>query len=472
MTLLWAALMPHPPIIIPEVGKGREKEASATLSGAERLRQRVTELHQAGNSPDFLFVLSPHLPYAPGALFINAAPRVTGSLKAFGAPGVAVEAEISDMTQWIAASLRAAGITIAQDALEDISRDHGSLVPLCRLARAFKDGKLPPLVMASPSGLSLQHALLAGRTLAGLTQPKTWALVSSGDLSHRLKPGAPAGFNPDGAIFDRAVVKALESGEPSALMELSPAMRENAGECGLRSVLVLLGLCAAPVEVLSYEGPFGVGYCNALWTPAPAGAAGNADRGGHVGAGTAQGKTTRPAAGHPYALLARLTVERQLSGRPLPSQAEVSAIDPEQALWQERKACFVSIKDKDGSLRGCIGTILPVHGSLMQEIMANAVSAAVRDPRFSPMQALELANVTISVDVLSLPEAVREGMELNPKIWGVIVMQGRKRGVLLPDLPGVNSVEQQIAIAAQKAGINNLDDIQLQRFTVTRYYEG
>ena len=482
MIWTWAALMPHPPIIIPEVGQGRELEAAATLDGTARLCERLSALHKAGGAPDVLLVLSPHQLYAPGALFINDAPRIRGSLAPFGAPEVVVEADTdAGAMQEFMSALSAAGIPMARGKFEDITRDHGSLVPLRYLAPTFAGEKLPPVIIAGPSGLDLEQALLLGRTLAGLSGERRWALLASGDLSHRLKPGAPAGYSADGAPFDQAVVRALQSGDPSILTDLSPKLRENAGECGLRSVLVMLGLCAGPVEVLSYEGPFGVGYCNALWSPLSSGGTGKMDAakdagskkirvtvGGAVKANSQETGRTR---GHPYARLARLTVERHLAGRPAPEPAEVRAIDPDPKLWNGPKACFVSIKGKDGSLRGCIGSILPTQASLEREIMANAVSAAVRDPRFEPMRSRELDNVDISVDVLSIPEEVKAGMELDPKIWGVIVTQGSRRGLLLPDLPGVTSVEQQIAIAAQKAGIYNLEGAQIQRFTVNRYYE-
>ena len=482
MTWIWAALMPHPPIIIPEVGHGREQEAAATLDGAARLCERLAALHRAGRAPDVLLVLSPHQLYAPGALFINDAPRIRGSLAPFGAPQAAVEADTdAEALREFESALDATGIPFARGKFEDITRDHGSLVPLRYLAPTFAGGKLPPVVIAGPSGLDLEQALLLGRTLAGLSEKRRWALLASGDLSHRLKPGAPAGFSPDGAPFDQAVVRALQSGDPSVLTELSPKLRENAGECGLRSILVMLGLCAGPVEVLSYEGPFGVGYCNALWTPASSGGAETPGAAKDSGSGKvritvgAAVKAAPPDAGkpkgHPYARLARLTVERHLSGQSAPGPAEIRAIDPDSALWIGQKACFVSIKGKDGSLRGCIGSILPTQTSLEREIMANAVSAAVRDPRFPPMRARELDNVDISVDVLGIPEEVTAGMELDPKIWGVIVTQGNRRGLLLPDLPGVTSVEQQIAIAAQKAGIFNLEGARIQRFTVNRYHE-
>ena len=165
--------------------------------------------------------------------------------------------------------------------------------------------------------------------------------------------------------------------------------------------------------------------------------------------------------------LARETVRRLLNDEKLPENGdEVIASD----LWREKKACFVSIKRKNGELRGCIGTLSPIHETLDQEIIANAVSSSTRDPRFPPMSKNELDDVTFSVDVLSEPESAKIS-ELNPKIYGVIVSKNYRRGVLLPDLEGVDSVEQQVSIAAMKAGIYDLDDVKLERFTVERYKE-
>jgi AMMECR1 domain-containing protein len=112
---------------------------------------------------------------------------------------------------------------------------------------------------------------------------------------------------------------------------------------------------------------------------------------------------------------------------------------------------------------------MPTQKNLGAEIMTNAVSAAVRDPRFPPLRPGELDTVNISVDVLSEPELVRPGMALDAKKYGVIVAKEGRRGLLLPDLEGVNSVEQQLAIAAQKAGIGSLDGAEVYRFTVSRY---
>ncbi|MDR3354137.1 MAG: AmmeMemoRadiSam system protein A [Synergistaceae bacterium] len=170
---------------------------------------------------------------------------------------------------------------------------------------------------------------------------------------------------------------------------------------------------------------------------------------------------------HPYVVLATETVRRHLSGEP-PLRAGRD-IDPDASLWELRRACFVSIKTLAGDLRGCIGTIEPQHPSIDLEIMANAISASTRDPRFPPMTLAELSGVVLSVDVLSKPERVSGVGDLDPLKWGIIVSKGMRRGVLLPDLDGVDTVQMQIEIASRKAGIFGLDGISIDRFSVNRY---
>ncbi|MDR2529041.1 MAG: AmmeMemoRadiSam system protein A [Synergistaceae bacterium] len=175
---------------------------------------------------------------------------------------------------------------------------------------------------------------------------------------------------------------------------------------------------------------------------------------------------------HPYVRLARVTVERLLGGKPLPASGAEVALEAEQGLWSPKRACFVSIKTFRGDLRGCIGTLLPASPRLDLEIISNAVAASTRDPRFSPMVARELEETEFSVDVLSPPESVMNRGELDPIQWGVIVSRGPLRGVLLPDLEGVDTVERQLDIAARKAGMRSAADIaEIERFRVERYKE-
>lgn len=136
---------------------------------------------------------------------------------------------------------------------------------------------------------------------------------------------------------------------------------------------------------------------------------------------------------------------------------------------KKRAGAFVSIK-KEGELRGCIGTVRPTCSTLYEELISSALGAASRDPRFSPIEAFELPKLSYSVDILGeLKEVKREG--LDPKTYGVLVEKGLKRGLLLPDLKDITTVDQQIQIACDKAGISSLEGVKFYRFTVERFKE-
>jgi MEMO1 family protein len=143
-----------------------------------------------------------------------------------------------------------------------------------------------------------------------------------------------------------------------------------------------------------------------------------------------------------------------------------SALPPE---IPDRAACFVSLH-RNGDLRGCIGTIAPTMENTVSEIVRNAVSACSEDPRFDPVRPDELEGLEISVDILGASEPVASSLELDPKKYGVIVTAGARRGLLLPDLDGVDTAEMQLAIACRKGGIMSDEPYAIQRFTVTRYH--
>ena len=138
-------------------------------------------------------------------------------------------------------------------------------------------------------------------------------------------------------------------------------------------------------------------------------------------------------------------------------------------MRNRRAGVFVSLHE-EGKLRGCIGTILPTRGSIAEEIIGNAVSASTRDPRFSPVRPDELDRLEISVDVLTEPEIINSREELDVKRYGVIVSSGHKRGLLLPDLDGVDTVDEQLSIAMRKGGITSRDNYTLERFEVIRHH--
>lgn len=168
-----------------------------------------------------------------------------------------------------------------------------------------------------------------------------------------------------------------------------------------------------------------------------------------------------------YVQLARRTIEEHVrTGRIIKTPEGL----PEE-MYSGRAGVFVSIKKKeDKSLRGCIGTLCAVQASIAEEIIHNAVSASSKDPRFFPVQPEELDKLTISVDVLGDMERIDSPDKLDVKRYGVVVTKGYRRGLLLPNLEGVDTIEEQIAIAKQKAGIAEAEEAELERFEVVRHY--
>jgi AmmeMemoRadiSam system protein A len=166
-----------------------------------------------------------------------------------------------------------------------------------------------------------------------------------------------------------------------------------------------------------------------------------------------------------YVRLARETIENYIKQ----GKIITPPLDLPEEMINQKAGAFVSLK-KSGNLRGCIGTFMPTQENIAQEIIKNAIGAAVDDPRFSPVTVSELGDLTISVDVLSYPEEIFDVSELDPEKYGVIVSSGYKKGLLLPDLEGVDTAEEQMDIAKRKAGIYPGEKVKLHRFEVKRYY--
>jgi AmmeMemoRadiSam system protein A len=164
--------------------------------------------------------------------------------------------------------------------------------------------------------------------------------------------------------------------------------------------------------------------------------------------------------------LARLAVEKYIGER-----VKLDPPDQPQGVLAGRAGVFVTLRTRDGHLRGCIGTIEPVEQTVAEEIIQNAISSATRDPRFPPVTSGELPALTYGVDVLSPPEPARGPEDLDPSRFGVIVetLDGSRRGLLLPRIEGIESVDDQWRAIHTKAGIRPGTPVRVERFTVTRY---
>jgi len=454
--------------MVPEVGLGRDIDVANTKKAMLELGRLVNE-----SSADTLVMITPHGTVFSDGIGINTVKELKGDLGRFNAAGVRFtlsnDLELAHKIEEIAGlkDITVAGIDVALAARFGVSTelDHGITAPLYFIREA---GVNIPLVHVS-MGLLPFHQLysfgVAVRDAASKLDKKVVVLASS-DLSHRLTPDAPNGYHPSGKEFDYQLVKLVGAADVEGVCGLDADLVEQAGECGLRSIIMMLGALDGvdiKSEVLSYEGPFGVGYLVAALVP---GAQDDNHRFQEKLQRMALARTSKKRAAESYPVqLARKVLEHYYS-----SQKD-KLYEPQgvpDAFSKRRAGVFVSLK-KHGHLRGCIGTIAPTYNNIAEEITENAISAATRDPRFHPVEREELPELDISVDILADPEPVQDMEELDPHKYGVIVSSGGRRGLLLPDLEGVDNVEEQVAIARQKAGIGPGEKVRLERFEVVRY---
>ena len=351
----------------------------------------------------------------------------------------------------------------------DLELDHGAMVPLYFVDNN-KNYKLVHVTYGMLSPLELMNF---GKCInkAVLDTNKKAVFIASGDLSHRLTKDGPYPYTPLGAEFDKELISTLEKGDLKSLFTLDKHLICEAGECGLRSLYILAGAIndnTISSKLLSYEGPFGVGYGIMEFTPS---SNKNADLYSELLKDKNKENERRIKEGNVYTRLARLNLNYYFNNGRLLTVDELinSNYDDISKLLNDKKGVFVSLKI-NGDLRGCIGTTEPTTNSIAEEIINNSISAALNDPRFSPLRKEELMDIDISVDLLYPPEKTTFE-ELDSKKYGVIVSCGHRRGLLLPNLEGIDTADKQVAIAMEKGGIMPNENYSLERFKVERFKE-
>lgn len=467
-SIVFAGIAPHPPIMIPEVGHDEIAKVLGSINAMAAFSERLL-----ASGAETIVLISPHAPLEPAAFVAYQGPTLHGDFAAFRASETTIAAQLDEeLLQAISCAAQERGYEVRRIG-GGARMDHGTNVPLYFLQRHGWHGRLVALGYSYLANLDqLDFGACIRSAVDKVGRPV--AVVASGDLSHRLQPAAPAGYHADAHLFDKEIVAALRANSPERIIDVDQDLRKLAGECGYRSLLVALGATQglpASCEVLNYEAPFGVGYLVGQLLSVPAAVA-DGPAALSVPSAVADGSTqaSRLAAESDnlsvlIPALARNAVETFVLTdsqiKPPPRQAEVLT---------GRAACFVSIKTTTGELRGCIGTVEPTCGTLAEEVIVNAIHAASRDPRFTPVSAAELPLLRYSVDVLSAPEPTTFA-ELDPKHYGVIVENesGGKRGLLLPDIEGVATAAKQVEIAAGKAGIPIDKPVRLSRFRVQRF---
>jgi len=449
---LCAVLMPHAPILVPEVGGDRGGAARASTRAMREAAARVMDFR-----PDTLALISPHSPRQPQAFGVWAGERLHGTFAQFNA--AAAQVSLPNDTPFAGAIIaEARNRSLATWSIRGQTLDHGALVPLWFLAQAGWTGPTVVLSLKDPAegGLTeLGEAIAA----AARASRRRVAIVASGDMSHRLTAGAPCGFHPQAHQFDETFMDLIRDGDYHGIGNIAAALRELAAEDAVDSTVV----AAAAVDwkttghkVLNYEAPFGVGYGVAILfadksnpaDPPPAPACASKREGDILPA------------------LARQSVAAALrDSSELPPAAAAPYLGAQRGV-------FVTLRERSGTLRGCAGTISPTCENLVAETWRSARLAALQDTRFSPVQARELPNLHFDVSVLHSMEKISSPAELDPARYGVVVStEDGRRALLLPGIAEITTSEQQLTIARKKGWIGPREPVILHRFQIDHFEE-
>ncbi|MER1993439.1 MAG: AmmeMemoRadiSam system protein A [Eubacteriales bacterium] len=460
MPIVAAYMVPHPPMIVPQVGRGSEKQITKTIRAYEAVAAGI-----AGIRPETIIVTSPHAVLYADYFHISPGEDATGDFGSFRAPEVRfAEKYDTELVKAICALAKEKDFPAGTLGERDRRLDHGTMVPLYFIEQQYTGFRL---VRVGLSGLSHAEHYEFGQIIRQAVEQtgRKAVLIASGDLSHKLQEYGPYGFAEEGPEYDRRIMDAAGRAAFGEMLTFEESFLDKAAECGHRSFLIMAGaLDGMNVEakVYTHEDVTGVGYGICSFRPTePNGERRFLER---YRAEQEEKLRQRREREDPYVRLARETVESWVLDRKTPGVPDWATAE----MKQNRAGVFVSIH-KDGKLRGCIGTFLPTRECIAKEIISNAVSASTRDPRFDPIGPEELKWLEINVDVLSTPEPIGGKEELDVKRYGVIVSSGSRRGLLLPDLDGVDTVDEQVDIARRKAGIREQDPITLERFEVVRH---
>ncbi len=453
-------IVPHPPLAVSNIGNGEELKIQKTLDAYNEIALEISEI-----KPDTIVFITPHSVMYGDYIHISKGPFAKGDFSNFRASEVKFKTRYDlELIREIDDMCNIANFPAGILGEKNPQLDHGVMVPMYFINKKYEDYNS---VRISISGLSFRDHYRFGMMVKDSLKKlnRKAVIIASGDLSHRLTHDGPYEYSEDGKKFDDKIVSIIQSGNFLEFFDFSEDFCESAGECGLRSFIIMSGILdkmAVKSKLLSYEGPFGVGY-----------AIGSFKVIGEDEERCFLNKYDKKSQDRiseirknesPYVSLARRTLEEYVKNK-----RNISIPDgfPNDML-NIKAGVFVSLK-KEGKLRGCIGTISPSENNIALEIMRNAISSGLNDPRFDAVKEDELDSLEYSVDVLGEAEKIKSKDLLDVKEYGVIVSKGVRRGLLLPNLEGVNTVDEQISIALKKAGISPHEKYSLERFKVERF---
>lgn len=430
--LLSAYIVPHPPIVLPEIGQSLHKQIQATYESYEKIARQIASL-----SPDTIVIISSHAPAYVDTIAISSGVGASGNLARYHHPELTYDVTYDQaMIKEICALAKRNHIPAGTKKGMDASLDHGTMIPLAFLQQYIN----VPIVRIAISACSPKQHERLGQCITAASEEleRKIVVIASGDLSHRLSKESPYGYHVQGPRFDQELLEAFAHHDMDWVLHVDESLAIDSGQCGLPTFQILCGvlrdqeLC---YTCYSYEHPFGIGYACCGFTPR---------------------QESYPVALARKAIAYYLEHERYLVIQDIPEELS------------KRSAIFVSLYLHE-QLRGCIGSIQPSMPTTASEIIHNAVAAACNDPRFPSLTKKELDQCRIKVIQLSQLEPVFFLEDLDPRRYGLLVSASGKHGILLPNLKGIDTAQQQLATALHKANIQADEYFTMERFCVKQY---
>lgn len=459
MSIIKGYVVPHPPLIIPQIGEGLEKDIKKTINAYRKIGREIAEL-----KPDTIIISTPHASVSDSYFHISPGISASGSFERFNHPEINIEVDYDyELVDEIINEASSLDFPASTHGERNPELDYATMIPLFFVRNYYEDFKV---IRIDSSALSpIEHYKFGKLIRSVIERKKNVVWIASGDLSHKLSEDGPYGYAKEGPEYDRTVLNALSIGNFYELLRVESNLREKAAECGLGSFCMMAGSMDGynvESELLSYESPFGVGYCIARFEPT------NYSDDREIARRYKSRKDrqfrNKRLDEDEYVKLAREALEYYINNH---HELEIPT-NLSRNLLKKKAGVFVSLHI-DNKLRGCIGTISPTQDSIAEEIVQNAISAGSRDYRFLKVRPNELERMEYSVDVLKPSESISSIDELDIEKYGVIVISGDKSGLLLPNIDGIEDEYHQVQIAKRKAGINDHEDFKMERFEVERH---
>jgi AmmeMemoRadiSam system protein A/AmmeMemoRadiSam system protein B len=460
MSIVKGYCVPHPPLIIPAIGDGLESDISKTTKAFNKVAKEIAEI-----KPDTIIISSPHMTMYGDYFHISPGESAEGSLYRFHHPEIKFNIQYDTyLRDCIISKISSLDFPAGTHGEKESELDHATMIPLHFINKYYKDYKV---IRIGVSGLSMIEHYKLGKIIRSVIPRKQKVVwIASGDLSHKLTEDGPYGYAEEGPVFDNEVTTVFKSGNFYELLKFKPDFCQKASECGLGSVNMMAGAFDGYLvesKLLSYEGPFGVGY--ALASVKPTRYSDNREFARIFKEREDRQFRNKRIEEDEYVKLARTSLEYYVNNH----QKVTVPKDVSKDLLKNKAGVFVSLH-VNNNLRGCIGTIAPSTSSIAEEIIQNAISSGTRDYRFNKVRANELERIEYSVDVLKPAVPIQSKEELDVKKYGVIVSNGHKSGLLLPNIDGIDTIDEQIKIAKRKAGISDHEEFEMKRFEVIRHH--